>query len=91
MKLSALVSEVAKSTGLTKDKVKEVLAATETGVTEAIKAGESVKVLGVTFSTREVAERNYPNPKDPSAGPTTVPAHTAPKVTIGKGLKEAVK
>ncbi len=91
MKKSALLSAVAQESGLTKAQVESVLAATATQVEAVIKSGEdSVTVLGIKIGSRQVAERSYPNLKDPSAAPTVKSAHTAATFKAGKALKEAV-
>lgn len=91
MKISELKSIVAKETGLTKDQVESVLKATQAQVESVVASGDKVTVLGVIFGSRDVAERAYPNLKNPDAAPTVVPAHRAPSLKASKGLKEAAK
>ena len=76
-----------------KKAAEETLSAVVAVVTEALVAGNTVKIpdLG-TFSVVEVAERTGTIQLGDRKGETYVtPAHRAPKCKIANALKEAVK
>lgn len=89
MNKTDLVAKVAESAELSKkDAEKAVKAFTEV-VTEALKDGEKIQLVG--FGTFEVTERAARTGKNPQTGKAMkIPACKAPKFKAGKGLKDAV-
>jgi DNA-binding protein HU-beta len=74
---------------LTKKQVEAVLKAFIDVVTDELKKGEKVQLVGFgTFETVERAERKGRNPQTKKE--ITIPASKAPKFKAGKGLKDAV-
>ena len=64
MNKAELVEAIAKETGLTKAKSGEVVATMVNTITEALKNGEKVSLVGFgTWSTTKRAERKGRNPK----------------------------
>lgn len=89
MNKTELVAAVAASAELTKkDAEKAVKAFTEV-VTEQLKKGEKIQLVG--FGTFEVTNRAARNGKNPQTGKAIkIPASKAPKFKAGKALKDAV-
>ena len=75
-----LIAKVAAEAELTKKDA-------EKAVTEALKAGDKVALVG-TFETRERPARKGRNPRTKEE--ITIPATTAPAFKAGKALKDAV-
>ena len=76
MNKAELVEAIAKETGLTKAKSGEVVASIVNNITEALKNGEKVSLVGFgTWSTTKRAERKGRNPK------------TGEEITIKAGYK----
>lgn len=85
-----LVAAIAEKTGLTKKASAEVLNAVVETVTESLKAGEDVQIIGFgKFEVRNRAERKGRHPQ--TGEEITIPAHKTPAFKAGKALKEAVK
>lgn len=78
---------------VTKKTAEEYLEAFVVVVSEALEAGETVKIPGLgTFSVTEVAERRGTIQMGERKGEEYVtPAHKAPKFKIAKALKDLVK
>lgn len=89
MNKSELVNAVAASTGLTKTESANAVDAVVDAITEAIKRGESVTLVGFgTFDVKERAARTGRNPKTGEA--VEIPERRTPSFKPGKGLKDAV-
>ncbi len=89
MNKGELVSAVAEKIGVSKGQAGEALDAALTAITEALKRGEQVKIVG--FGTFEVAERAAGEARNPKTGEKVqVPASRSPKFRAGTGLKEAL-
>ncbi len=89
MNKTELVSAIAENAGLTKKDSEKVLKAFVEVVTEELKKGEKVQLVG--FGTFEVSER----PAREGINPQTkekieIAASKAPKFKAGKALKDAV-
>ena len=89
MNKTELVSAIAENAGLTKKDSEKVLKAFVDVVTEELKKGEKVQLVG--FGTFEVSER----PAREGINPQTkekieIAASKAPKFKAGKALKDAV-
>lgn len=89
MNKAELVSLIASKTGDTKVKSGEFVEAFISSVTESLKAGEDITLVGfVSLSTVERNERKGRNPQ--TGADLTIPAHTVVKFSAGKELREAV-
>ena len=90
MNKTELVNAIAAKTGLSKKDSDAALAATVEAITEALKAGDKVALIG--FGTFEVRERSARTGKNPATGATIeIAACKAPAFKAGKALKDAVK
>ena len=89
MNKTELVAAIAEKTELTKKYSEKALKAFIDVVTEELKKGEKVQLVG--FGTFEVAKRNARTGKNPQTGKAIkIPACKAPKFKAGKALKETV-
>ena len=90
MNQTELVNAIAAKTGLSKKDSDAALAATVEAITEALKAGDKVALIG--FGTFEVRERAARTGKNPATGATIeIAACKAPAFKAGRALKDAVK
>lgn len=75
---------------MTKKDAEVALASTLEAITEALKEGDKVQLVGFgTFETRERAAREGRNPQ--TGEKITIAATTSPVFKAGKALKDAVK
>ena len=89
MNKTELAAAIAEKTELTKKDSEKALKAFIDVVTEELKKGEKVQLVG--FGTFEVAKRNARTGKNPQTGKAIkIPACKAPKFKAGKALKETV-
>lgn len=89
MNKGELVSAVAEKIGVSKGQAGEALDAALEAITEALKRGEQVKIVG--FGTFGVTERAAGEARNPKTGAKVqVPASRSPKFRPGTGLKEAL-
>ncbi|HGJ5874784.1 MAG TPA: HU family DNA-binding protein [Arsenophonus apicola] len=90
MNKTELINKVSEKSGLTKkDAEKAVNAFTKT-VTEALKSGNSVQLVGFgSFQVKQRAARDGRNPKTGEA--LKIAAANVPSFKAGQKLKEAVK
>ena len=85
-----LVRAVAEKTGLSKKDSEKAVAAVFASITESLKAGEKVSMVGFgTFEVKARPERPGINPRTKEA--ITIAASKAPAFKAGKALKDAVK
>ena len=90
MNKTDLVNAVAAETGFTKKDAEKAVASVLDQITEALKAGDKVQLVG--FGTIEVRNRAAKQGHNPRTGePMTVPASKLPAFKAGKALKDAVK
>ncbi len=90
MNKTELVNAIAAKTGLSKKDSDAALVAAVDAITEALKAGDKVSLIG--FGTFEVRERAARTGKNPATGATIeIAACKAPAFKAGKALKDAVK
>lgn len=89
MTSSTIVKMIADNTDYTQRDIKAFLAAAEPVLLEALKDGESFKIMDVTVSLADVAERAARNLQ--TGEMITVPAHKKVSFKPSKALKEAVK
>ncbi|MEM8526879.1 MAG: HU family DNA-binding protein [Bacteroidota bacterium] len=84
-----LVSKIAEKTGLSKSQSSEALNATLDAVSEALKDGDKVTLIG--FGTFSLSLRKERPGRNPQTGATiTIPAKVSAKFKPGKELSEAV-
>lgn len=84
-----LVNVLAERTGLSKGEASKALAATLDVITDALKAGDKVSLVGFgTFSVSERAARTGKNPQSGEA--IAIPASKSAKFKPGQQLKDAV-
>ena len=85
-----VIAAVATNAGLTKKDAEKAVSATLDVITDALKNGEKVSLVGFgTFEVRERKERQGRNPQ--TREPMTIPASKLPAFSAGKALKDAVK
>lgn len=89
MNKNELVTSMADKAGMKKTEVEKVLKAFTETVTEELKKGEKIQLVG--FGTFEVAERPAREGRNPRTGETMpIAASKAPKFKAGKALKDAI-
>lgn len=89
MNKTDLINKVAKETNLSKTDVSIIVDATLEEITEALKDGKKVQLIG--FGTFEVRERPARKGRNPKTGEEIViPASKAPAFKAGKALKDKV-
>ncbi|WP_119681503.1 HU family DNA-binding protein [Indioceanicola profundi] len=80
---------VADITALSKSDAAKAVDAVFDGITDALKTGDDVRLLG--FGTFAIAARAARQGKNPRTGEANeIAASRQPKFTAGKGLKDAV-
>lgn len=90
MNKSELIDVIAEQTGLTKVAAAGSLDATIAAITETLKKGDSVTLVG--FGTFEVRKRAARTGRNPKTGETIeIKAASAPAFKAGKALKDALK
>jgi DNA-binding protein HU-beta len=89
MTKSELIDAIAEKAGLSKADASKALSATLESVTDALKAGEKVALIG--FGTFNVSQRAARTGKNPQTGEAlAIPASKAAKFKAGQKLKDAV-
>ena len=89
MTKAELITAVAEKSGLTKKASAAAIDAFTASVTDALKAGEKVQLVG--FGSFDVVERAARAGRNPQTGAAIqIPASKAPKFKAGKDLKDAV-
>jgi hypothetical protein len=89
MNKTELVAAIAEQTELSKKDAEKALKAFIDVVTDELKKGEKVQLVG--FGTFEISERAAREGRNPLTGATmSIPASKAPKFKAGKALKDAV-
>ncbi|MBP6344645.1 HU family DNA-binding protein [Neisseriaceae bacterium CLB008] len=90
MNKSELIEAIAAESGLTKADAGKALDALTQTVTDTLKKGDSVSLIGFgTFKVSNRAERQGRNPK--TGEPLTIKAAKVPSFSAGKGFKDALK
>ncbi len=90
MNKSEFVTAIAEKTGFTKKDADKALNAFIESITNALKKGEKVSLIG--FGTFEAKKRAARKGKNPQTGAViNIPATTVPTFKAGKALKDAVK
>ena len=90
MNKAELIQAVAEKGGYSKKDAEVALAAVVDAITDALKAGEKVSIVG--FGTFAVKERAARSGKNPQTGETIeIAASKAPAFVAGKALKEAIQ
>ena len=89
MNKTELVAAMAKDTNLSKKDVEAVLKSFIDVVTDELKKGEKIQLVG--FGTFEVSTRAAREGRNPKTGKTmTIEASKTPKFKAGKALKDEV-
>jgi DNA-binding protein HU-beta len=89
MNKTELIAAIAKEAGLTKADAAKALNAITDSVTGALKAGDSVTLIG--FGTFKVSARAARTGRNPQTGKEIkIAARKSPAFTAGKALKDAV-
>ena len=89
MNKQELVSAVAEATGLTKADTDKAIDAVFTAITDSLKKGEEVRLIG--FGSFSVSQRAATTGRNPRTGEAIkITASKNPKFSAGKGLKDAV-
>ena len=89
MTKAELISAIAEKTEFTKKDSEAALAAVLESITDALKKGEKVSLVGFgTFEVRSRAAREGINPQTKKS--IKIKASKAPKFKAGKALKDAV-
>ena len=89
MNKSELIDRIAEAANLTKADAGRALDATVGAVTDALKSGDSVTLVGFgTFAVKERAARTGRNPQ--TGKEIAIAASKTPSFKAGKGLKDAV-
>ena len=84
-----LVNSIAEKAGLSKADAEKALKAFTDAVTDALKAGEKVSLVGFgTFSVGDRAARTGQNPQ--TGAKIEIPAAKVPKFNAGKALKDSI-
>lgn len=87
MNKSQLIEAVAQNSGLKKSQAEAAVKAFTDAVTEALKAGDKVQLVG--FGTFEVKARGERTGRNPKTGETIkVPASKHPAFSASKALKD---
>ena len=90
MNKNEFVTAIAEKSGLTKKDAEAALNAYTEVVTDALKAGDSVQLIGFgTFEVRERAARQGRNP--PTGEAIEIAAAKVPAFKPGKALKDAIQ
>ena len=90
MNKSELIDQIATSAEISKAAAARALDATVDAVKAALKAGDSVSLIG--FGTFYVGERAARTGRNPRTGKTLeIKAAKSPKFRAGKGLKDAIQ
>ncbi|GIQ67287.1 HU family DNA-binding protein [Xylanibacillus composti] len=90
MNKTDLINNISTKSGLSKKDVEAVLNGFLGEVTDALKSGDKVQLIGFgTFETRKRSEREARNPQ--TGATIKIPASTVPAFKAGNKLKEAVK
>ena len=89
MNKNDLIASVAERTNMPRAAAGEAVDATFEAITEALKAGEEVKIIG--FGNFSVAKRAASQGRNPRTGESiSIAESNTPKFKAGKGLKDAV-
>ena len=90
MNKAELVAAIAAKAEISKKDAEKALAATLATITDAIKGGNKVQLIGFgTFETRRRVARKGKNPQ--TGAEVKIPAANVPVFKAGKALKDIVK
>ncbi|MCI6646288.1 MAG: HU family DNA-binding protein [Oscillospiraceae bacterium] len=89
MNKTELIATVAEKAELSKKDSEKAVAAVFDAITESLKAGDKVALVGFgTFDVKDRPERTGKNPR--TGEPVAIAATRVPTFKAGKGLKDAV-
>lgn len=87
MNKATLIAKMAEKSSLNKKQAEAALTAFTDAITEALKEGDKVQLMG--FGTFEIKERAARTGRKPSTGETIeIPAKKTPVFKAGKGFKD---
>ena len=90
MNKAELIQAVVAKSGLSKKDADAAVAAVVDAITDALKAGEKVSLVGFgTFAVKARAARTGKNPQN--GEPIQIAASKVPAFTAGKALKDAIQ
>ncbi|KKC98340.1 DNA-binding protein HU-alpha [Photobacterium sp. WH77] len=90
MNKTQLIDLIAEQADLTKAQAKDALESTLSGITEALKSGDQVQLIG--FGTFKVNHRAARTGRNPQTGKEIqIAAANVPAFVAGKALKDSVK
>ncbi|GAB6263857.1 DNA-binding protein HU-alpha [Photobacterium sp. CCB-ST2H9] len=90
MNKTQLIELIAEQADLTKAQAKDALESTLSGITEALKSGDQVQLIG--FGTFKVNHRAARTGRNPQTGKEIqIAAANVPAFVAGKALKDSVK
>lgn len=90
MNKTELVEAISELADLNKSQAKAALEATLSAISDSLKSGEAVQLVGFgTFKVSHRAARTGRNPQ--TKAEIQIPATTVPAFSAGKALKDAVK
>lgn len=90
MNKTELIAAIAEKSGISKKDADKALAAFVTTVTETLKAGDKIQLVGFgNFEVRERGERMGRNPQTKET--IKIAASKAPVFKAGKAFKDAIK
>jgi len=90
MNKSDFVAKIANEAGISKSAAEKALNAVTGGITDALKNGDSVTLVG--FGTFSVSRRDARDGRNPQTGATIrIPARNVPRFKAGKALKDSVQ
>ena len=90
MNKTQLIDAIAAKSDLTKTQAKSALESTLAAITESLKSGDPVQLVGFgTFKTSHRKERTGRNPQ--TGKEIKIPAATIPGFSAGKAFKELLK
>ena len=89
MKKSELIDMIVAEAGISKSSASDALDATLSGITKALKDGDSITFVG--FGTFSVSQRSARDGRNPRTGETIkIAASNLAKFKAGKALKDAL-
>ena len=87
MNKTTLIAQIAEKSGLTRKQAEAALNALTDTITETLKAGDKVQMMG--FGTFEIKERAARTGRNPATGETIeIPASKTPVFKAGKSFRD---
>ena len=87
MNKTTLIAQIAEKSGLTRKQAEAALNALTDTITETLKAGDKVQMMG--FGSFEIKERAARTGRNPATGETIeIPASKTPVFKVGKSFRD---